>query len=124
MSAALHHIRSIGGTAPTSKRDAQVGRANDERTDLSEYEVTEGNGFAPFRLEYRDQFGQNQTKSEAYRTLSYRVHGRGPSNRRQEKVLRRFVDEQDRTAAAGSAHLKDLAPGSSKRSGQAYVKLG
>jgi len=137
LSAALAHVKRIGVVAPPSTRDAQSGRAKDRRMELSEYAAPAGEGYAAFQLEYLDEFGRHRTRSDEYRALSYRVHGKGPSSRRREKVYQQVVREQEEAkaraeaeqAAAGNAEpgkpgaLASAARELQARKGQPFVRL-
>jgi U4/U6.U5 tri-snRNP-associated protein 1 len=128
MGAALELLRQRGlGRPPPS---TQAGRANDARLEVDEYVDQGGEGYAPFRLEYKDKFGRNLTPKQAYRELSYSFHGRAPSQAKQEKYLKEFVrDELGGTDApiagvrsAGNS-LNAVAASIRKSKGQPFVTL-
>jgi U4/U6.U5 tri-snRNP-associated protein 1 len=46
------------------------------------------------RIEYRDEFGRVITPKEAFRAMSHRFHGKPPGKNKQEKRLRRYLEDQ------------------------------
>jgi hypothetical protein len=75
----------LKGSGELRKADQLAGRAKDSRqydpssTDLG------------IKLEYRDEFGRKLTQKEAFRQLSYKFHGYGPSQKKKEKRLKVMV---------------------------------
>ncbi|CAM9663014.1 unnamed protein product [Chrysoparadoxa australica] len=57
-------------------------------------------GLKTFSIEYRDEFGRQQTQKEAFRQLSYRFHGHGPKRKKQEKRLKILAEERAKTKLA------------------------
>jgi hypothetical protein len=137
MAAALAHMRKVGVGAQHNLRDAQAGRAKDERVDLKEYEVEGGDRFAAFHLEYRDEFGRHQTPKDHYRSLSQTMQGRDPSFKRKARRLKQHMLEQaeaadiqaavnaatGRGSTKGSSGLLTAAKNVRDKLGQAFVKL-
>lgn len=72
----------LQGSGELRRTDELAGRAKDSRqydpssTDLG------------VKLEYRDEFGRKLTQKEAFRQLSYKFHGYGPSQKKKEKRLK------------------------------------
>lgn len=72
----------LKGTGELKKNEQLAGRAKDNRAfdpSASDHGV---------KLEYRDEFGRKLTQKEAFRQLSYRFHGYGPSQKKKEKRLK------------------------------------
>lgn len=44
-------------------------------------------------IERRDEFGRIMTPKEAFRRLSHKFHGKGPGLKKQEKRMRRYLQE-------------------------------
>ncbi|KAJ8900951.1 hypothetical protein NDN08_000248 [Rhodosorus marinus] len=91
MAAALEHFRMVGDLRNTTD---QVGRAKDERLAKELIENAGPRKDVQVKLEYIDEFGREMTQREAFRRLCYVFHGKGPSRRKQEKLLRQYVEEQ------------------------------
>jgi len=91
MAAALEHFRMVGDLRKTTD---QVGRAKDERLAKEVIENAGPRKDLQVKLEYVDEFGREMTQREAFRRLCYVFHGKGPSRRKQEKLLRQYVEEQ------------------------------
>jgi len=75
-------LAMLKGSGDLVKKDELAGRPNDYRghdPSGKEHGV---------KLEYRDEFGRKLTQKEAFRQLSYRFHGHGPGQKRQEKRLK------------------------------------
>ena len=72
----------LKGTGELGKKDDLAGRANDDHEDDPSSAVS------GVKLEYRDEYGRKLTKKEAFRQLSYRFHGHGPSKKKEEKRLK------------------------------------
>jgi len=72
-------------------------------------------GSKRIKLEYVDEFGRELTPKEAFRQLSYKFHGKGPGKAKQEKRLRKYIQELrskmlstgDDTPLHSVRHLKD-----------------
>jgi U4/U6.U5 tri-snRNP-associated protein 1 len=71
----------LKGSGDLHVKDELAGRTKDERSE------DPSSGDLGVKLEYRDEFGRKLTKKEAFRQLSYRFHGFGPSRAKQEKRL-------------------------------------
>eukprot|EP01039_Chlorochromonas_danica_P009413 gene9413-10398_t len=81
LGAALDLLRSSGDL---KHKEELAGRAKDNRAiDPSAGDVGEG-----IKIEYRDDYGRKLTQKEAFRQLSYRFHGYGPSKKKKEKRLK------------------------------------
>lgn len=79
------------------------------------------------KLEYVDEFGRELTPKEAFRQLSYKFHGKGPGKAKQEKRLRKYIQELrskmlssgDDTPLHSVRHLKE----ETKQSAVPYIVL-
>ncbi|KAK4524818.1 hypothetical protein GAYE_SCF06G2721 [Galdieria yellowstonensis] len=109
VAAALKHLQMTGNLR--SNVD-QVGRTKDER--VAEARQWD-DGSKRIKLEYVDEFGRELTPKEAFRQLSYKFHGKGPGKAKQEKRLRKYIQELrskmlstgDDTPLHSVRHLKD-----------------
>lgn len=72
----------LKGSGELKKTDQLAGRAKDNRA----YDPSATDHGV--KLEYRDEFGRKLTQKEAFRQLSYKFHGYGPSQKKQEKRLK------------------------------------
>jgi U4/U6.U5 tri-snRNP-associated protein 1 len=72
----------LKGSGELRKADQLAGRAKDSR----QYDPS--NTDLGIKLEYRDEFGRKLTQKEAFRQLSYKFHGYGPSQKKKEKRLK------------------------------------
>ncbi len=83
MAATLELLKSSGELNRTNEL---AGRAKDSRNiDPSREE-------GGVKIEYRDEFGRKLTQKEAFRQLSYKFHGYGPSKKKLEKRLKVYVN--------------------------------
>eukprot|EP00871_Galdieria_phlegrea_P001261 jgi/Galph1/2135/GphlegSOOS_G774.1 len=96
VAAALEHLKMSGNLHMGLE---QVGRTKDERvSDARQWDQ----GSKRIKLEYVDEFGRELTPKEAFRQLSYKFHGKGPGKSKQEKRLRKYVQElRSRMLASG-----------------------
>jgi U4/U6.U5 tri-snRNP-associated protein 1 len=79
MAATLELLKSSG---ELNRSNELAGRAKDSRAiDPSREE-------SGVKIEYRDEFGRKLTQKEAFRQLSYKFHGYGPSKKKLEKRLK------------------------------------
>lgn len=75
----------LKGSGELNKSDELAGRSNDNRAfDPSSDDLG-------VKLEYRDEFGRKLTQKEAFRQISYRFHGYGPSKKKLEKRLKVMI---------------------------------
>jgi len=79
----------------------QIGRAQDKEFRLRAEEDPAPN----IKLEYLDEFGRELKPKEAFRLLSHKFHGKGPSARKAEKKLKLLQEAKKRRDAAA----KDMA---------------
>ena len=79
MAATLELLKSSGELNRTNEL---AGRAKDSR--IIDPSREEGG----VKIEYRDEFGRKLTQKEAFRQLSYKFHGYGPSKKKLEKRLK------------------------------------
>ncbi|GJD09926.1 SART-1 family protein DOT2 [Galdieria sulphuraria] len=121
VSAALKHLQMTGNLRQDIE---QVGRTKDER--IADARQSE-EGSKRIKLEYIDEFGRELTPKEAFRQLSYKFHGKGPGKAKQEKRLRKYIQELrskmlssgDDTPLHSVRHLKE----ETKQSAVPYVVL-
>jgi hypothetical protein len=76
----------LKGSGELKKTDQLAGRAKDSRA----YDPSSTDHGV--KLEYRDEFGRKLTQKEAFRQLSYKFHGYGPSQKKKEKRLKVGMD--------------------------------
>lgn len=69
-----------------------AGRAKDLREFQGEAEDQEGG----VKIEYRDEFGRQLTRAEAFRQLNYKFHGHGPGKNKLNKRLKILEEERAR----------------------------
>eukprot|EP00180_Rhodochaete_pulchella_P000880 Plantae.Rhodophyta-Rhodochaete_pulchella.ctg17107.p1 GENE.Plantae.Rhodophyta-Rhodochaete_pulchella.ctg17107~~Plantae.Rhodophyta-Rhodochaete_pulchella.ctg17107.p1 ORF type:complete len:234 (-),score=50.23 Plantae.Rhodophyta-Rhodochaete_pulchella.ctg17107:249-950(-) len=85
---ALSHFRTLGDLRT---KETLVGRASDTRPlDVGK---ADPRGSGEVKLDYIDEFGRKLTPEEAFRQLSYKFHGQKPSKNKQEKRLKKYVEE-------------------------------
>lgn len=72
----------LKGSGELKKTEQLAGRAKDSRA----YDPSSTDHGV--KLEYRDEFGRKLTQKEAFRQLSYKFHGYGPSQKKKEKRLK------------------------------------
>ncbi|CAN0412150.1 unnamed protein product, partial [Scytosiphon promiscuus] len=70
------------------------GRAKDARKHHGEAEETREDRESGAKLEYRDQWGREITRKEAFRNLCYQFHGYGSGKKKQEKRLKLVEEEK------------------------------
>jgi U4/U6.U5 tri-snRNP-associated protein 1 len=101
MAAALSLLQQSGDIR-ASNQESLSGRARDRRNftreDHLEHEGRQQEGFH-VNIDYRDEFGRQLTRKEAFRQLSYKFHGYGPGKKKQEKRLKQLDEEQARHKA-------------------------
>jgi U4/U6.U5 tri-snRNP-associated protein 1 len=76
----------LKGSGELKKVEQLAGRAKDSR----QYDPSATDH--GIKLEYRDEFGRKLTQKEAFRQLSYKFHGYGPSQKKKEKRLKVSCD--------------------------------
>lgn len=77
------------------------------------------------KLEYRDEFGRKLTQKEAFRQLSYRFHGFGPQQKKQEKRLKALAASNKAASSKGSIDagtMKSLIK-AQEATGKAHVTI-
>jgi hypothetical protein len=77
----------LKGSGELKKVEQLAGRAKDSR----QYDPSSTDH--GIKLEYRDEFGRKLTQKEAFRQLSYKFHGYGPSQKKKEKRLKVSADQ-------------------------------
>ena len=68
---------------PSLDQQKEAGRTKDPRNILHVDEKEEDDDI---ELSYKDEFGREMTKKEAFRSLSHTFHGRKPGKKKQELV--------------------------------------
>ena len=82
MAGALEVLRGRGLLAEEA---ATSGRMFDQKgAGLENYKEE---GEASFNLDYHDEYGRKMTQKQAFRQLSWKFHGKGPSKKRREKRI-------------------------------------
>ena len=67
-----------------------------------------GRGGGPsFKLEYHDEYGRKMTQKQAFRELSWKFHGKGPSKKNREK--RMLEVEKQRQERAGDKGMRSIS---------------
>eukprot|EP00300_Choanocystis_sp_HF-7_P017228 c19667_g1_i4.p1 GENE.c19667_g1_i4~~c19667_g1_i4.p1 ORF type:complete len:761 (+),score=243.88 c19667_g1_i4:51-2285(+) len=108
-------------------KEREAGRNNDPRNvdaAVQDPSVTKED-LDSIVLTYKDEFGREMTKKEAFRALSHRFHGRGPGKKKKEQRLLRYYEELDHNRrqanpTESSSFMKALNA-HQQRSGQAFV---
>jgi hypothetical protein len=107
-------------------QEKQAGRTKDKRViDVAgEPEEEESDDVV---LTYKDEFGREMTKKEAFREISYKFHGRRPGKKKQEQRLIRYYKEleqsrQQADPTKNSTLLRALET-HQQRTGQAFVVI-
>eukprot|EP00750_Incisomonas_marina_P012032 INCI16506.1.p1 GENE.INCI16506.1~~INCI16506.1.p1 ORF type:complete len:758 (+),score=210.63 INCI16506.1:346-2619(+) len=118
IAATLAMMRQTGVTRAAVKSDVTyAGRTNDPKpTPTSQSDRV--------KLIYKDKFGRVMTPKEAFRQHSYKFHGKGPGQKRREKTLRKYREEQALKKNKGAGFdMVDRIKQHQQRTGQAYVTL-
>ncbi|CAM9108163.1 unnamed protein product [Scytosiphon promiscuus] len=105
MAATLALLRPSGVLAEKFHRS---GRAKDARKHHGEAEETREDRESGAKLEYRDQWGREITRKEAFRNLCYQFHGYGSGKKKQEKRLKLVEEEKKKERAMDLQRLKTL----------------
>lgn len=104
----------------------EAGRTKDPRNILH-VEDENDDADADFELSYKDEFGREMTKKEAFRSLSHTFHGRKPGKKKQELRLRKYyaeLEDQKRQAnPVQASQLLRTLTSQQQKSGQAYVVI-
>lgn len=107
-------LQLLKGSGDLSKKEELAGRAKDDR----QYDPSSGE--FGVKLDYRDEFGRKLTQKEAFRQLSYRFHGFGPSRKKKEKRLK----EKEATLKAHTSRVDGTNIGTMKSLTQAQAATG
>jgi U4/U6.U5 tri-snRNP-associated protein 1 len=75
----------LKGSGDLKTKTMLAGRAKDARDNSLPIDEKKVDGV---KIEYRDEFGRELTKKEAYRQLCYRFHGYGPGKMKKDKRLK------------------------------------
>ncbi|KAI5791700.1 SART-1 protein [Peziza echinospora] len=79
------------------------------------------------QLTYKDEFGRDMSKKEAFKYLSHQFHGKGSGKAKTEKRLKKIEDEKKREAAStlqsATEGLTSSMADKAKKSKQAGVRL-
>ena len=116
MAAALALIRESGDL---KSKTELAGRAKDDRA----YDPSADD--LGVKIEYRDEFGRKLTQKEAFRQLSYRFHGQGPSKKKLEKRLREMQSKSNEVFSKGATEtgtMKSLMK-AQEATGKAFVTI-
>lgn len=118
IAATLAMMRQTGVTRAAVKSDVTyAGRTNDPKPAPSSQSDR-------VKLIYKDKFGRVMTPKEAFRQHSYKFHGKGPGQKRREKTLRKYREEQALKKNKGAGFdMVDRIKQHQQRTGQAYVTL-
>lgn len=107
MAAALGLLKSSGELSQEHAQEVKIGRAKDARRP----EYAEGLEDR-IKIEYRDSDGRLLTKKEAFRQMSYKFHGHGPGQKKQEKRMKTIRDMErqavDSSITVTSSALKKV----------------
>eukprot|EP01032_Pedospumella_encystans_P021690 gene21690-24597_t len=106
----------LKGTGELKKFDQLAGRSKDSRA----YDPSSTDHGV--KLEYRDEFGRKLTQKEAFRQLSYKFHGYGPSQKKKEKRLKAL--ELQQKAQSSRAGILEGVGGTMKSLTQAQEATG
>eukprot|EP00752_Nemacystus_decipiens_P009481 g8477.t1 len=117
MAATLALLRPSGVLAEKFHRS---GRAKDARRHHGEAEETRADRESGAKLEYRDQWGREITRKEAFRNLCYQFHGYGSGKKKQEKRLKMVEEEKKKERAMDLQRLRTLQQ-TQEITKQAYV---
>ena len=123
VAAALGLLAGAGDLNSGRRQEAQVGRAKDTRR-FHEEDVAPGAMGDGVKIEYRDADGRLLTRKEAFRQMSYKFHGHGPKQKKQDKRKKELeeLDAQEQFDAAkhgtSAALMKTLSA-----TGQAHMAL-
>ena len=90
MAGALEVLRGRGLLAEEA---ASSGRMFDQKgAGLENYKE---DGETSFNLDYHDEYGRKMTQKQAFRQLSWKFHGKGPSKKRREKRMMEMEKQMD-----------------------------
>ena len=90
MAGALEVLRGRGLLAEEA---ATSGRMFDQKgAGLENYKEE---GETSFNLDYHDEYGRKMTQKQAFRQLSWKFHGKGPSKKRREKRMMEMEKQMD-----------------------------
>eukprot|EP00743_Colponemidia_sp_Colp-15_P005544 GILK01005964.1.p1 GENE.GILK01005964.1~~GILK01005964.1.p1 ORF type:complete len:605 (-),score=156.02 GILK01005964.1:90-1904(-) len=113
VAAALSLLRSKGEL----QQQRFVGRAKDEKNAWNADEDR-------IRLSYTDANGRQLTQKEAYRQISWKFHGKGPSqNKLEKKMLKELAEEKSRTANPTDLKSVKALQRAQELTGSAYMVL-
>ncbi|CAB1112224.1 unnamed protein product [Ectocarpus sp. CCAP 1310/34] len=105
MAATLALLRPSG---VLNEKFHRSGRAKDARKHHGEAEETREDRESGAKLEYRDEWGREITRKEAFRNLCYKFHGYGSGKKKQEKRLKMVEEEKKKERAMDLQRLKTL----------------
>jgi U4/U6.U5 tri-snRNP-associated protein 1 len=116
LAATLALLKSSGDL---KTREELAGRTKDVR------DIDPSSNEFGVKLEYRDEFGRKLTQKEAFRQLSYKFHGFGPQQKKQEKRLKALVASSKAASSKGSIDagtMKSLVK-AQEATGKAHVTI-
>ncbi|CAM9585293.1 unnamed protein product, partial [Choristocarpus tenellus] len=96
MAATLALLRPSGDLVDKFHR---AGRAKDPRRFHGEKEETREDREKGVKLDYRDEWGREITRKEAFRQLCYQFHGYGSGKKKQDKRIKALEEEKKRERA-------------------------
>jgi len=106
----------LKGSGELKRTEQLAGRAKDSRA-FDPSSTDHG-----VKLEYRNEFGRKLTQKEAFRQLSYKFHGYGPSQKKKEKRLKAL--ELQNKANSSRAGILEGVGGTMKSLTQAQEATG
>ena len=78
------------------------------------------------RIEHRDEYGRMITPKEAFRAMSHKFHGKPPGKNKQEKRLKRYLEDQRKnhmSATDTPLNTVSALKKAQKKSGSAFVVI-
>ena len=98
-----------------------IGRQGDKSA-----EFLDPNDNDHIRIEHRDEYGRMITPKEAFRTMSHKFHGKPPGKNKQEKRLKRYLEDQRKnhmSATDTPLNTVSALKKAQKKSGSAFVVI-
>ena len=86
-------LEGLRGRGLLAEEAATSGRMFDQKgAGLENYKEE---GETSFNLDYHDEYGRKMTQKQAFRQLSWKFHGKGPSKKRREKRMMEMEKQMD-----------------------------
>ncbi|CAM9309961.1 unnamed protein product [Ascophyllum nodosum] len=95
-------------TGVLTEKFQKSGRAKDARKFHGETGETREERESGAKLEYRDKWGRELTRREAWRNVCYHFHGYGSAAKKQEKRIKQVEEEKKKERAMDLQRLKTL----------------